>query len=151
MSTTIELLSTQHQEVLAYLADIETRLQTSDAAAALAAYLHQEVTQHFTLEEHALFPLLAHHLSQVDGPLAVMNAEHESFRELLNALDAAIAAGDARRQQVGAAALIELLRKHIAKEEHVLFPMSLQLLSPEEQRDVDARAAALPHTVRASR
>ncbi len=143
MSTTIELLSTQHRAVLAYLADIEMRLQTDGAAAALAAYLHQDVTQHFALEEHALFPALARHLSQVNGPLAVMNTEHDSFRELLTDLDAAVAAGDATRQRTAASALVDLLRDHIAKEDHVLFPMSLRLLSPEEQHDVDARATAL--------
>jgi hemerythrin-like domain-containing protein len=149
MNATIELLSAQHRDVLACLSDFEGRLQGGDAAAAvaLAEYLHQEVAQHFTLEEHALFPVLARHLGQTHGPLAVMNAEHVSFRELLGDLDAALGAADPGRQQADAGALIELLRNHIAKEDHVLFPMSSQLLSPDDQRDIDARAAALQHTV----
>jgi iron-sulfur cluster repair protein YtfE (RIC family) len=115
MSTTIDLLGRQHQEVLAQLADVEKRLDAGDdsaAAADLAEYLHREVTQHFTLEEHALFPMLAQHLSQTQGPLAVMISEHASFRELLSALDAAAAAHDPGRPRGYAHELIELLRKH---------------------------------------
>ncbi len=145
MSATIELLGKQHQEVLAQLAEVENRLQGGDhtAAAGLAAYLHREVIQHFALEEQALFPILARHLSPRQGPLAVMNAEHASFRELLSGLDAAVSAPDPRRGESCAHEIIDLLRSHIAKEDQVLFPMALQLLRPDEQCEVDAQAAAL--------
>jgi hemerythrin-like domain-containing protein len=145
MSTTIELLGKQHQEVLAQLAEVERRLQGGDhaAAAGLAAYLQREVIQHFALEEQALFPVLARHLGQTEGPLAVMNSEHASFRELLGSLDAAVRARDPGREESCAHEIIDLLRSHIAKEDQVLFPMALQLLRPDEQCEVDAQAAAL--------
>jgi regulator of cell morphogenesis and NO signaling len=90
-----------------------------------------------------LFPVLARHLSQTHGPLAVMNAEHATFRELLNDLDASVLAGDCGRQRAAAQDLIDLLRGHIAKEDQVLFPMASRLLSPEEQGEVESRAVAL--------
>jgi hemerythrin-like domain-containing protein len=143
MSTTIELLGKQHREVLAELTAVEQRLQAGDVAAAapgLATYLQREVVQHFVLEEEALFPVLARHLSPTHGPLAVMNAEHAAFRDLLGALEAANAVGDTARQQVHADGIIDLLRGHIAKEDQILFPMALRLLQPDEQCEVDACA-----------
>ena len=149
MTQTIELLSAQHQEVLQHLAAVEVATKTGAGAnlADFAAYLEKEVTQHFTLEEHALFPALARHLGVDHGPLAVMNAEHASFRELLCELASAVRADDRTAQCTHARALIELLRGHIHKEDHVLFPMAARLLSEGEQAEVNDRAAALgvPH------
>jgi len=145
MTATIELLSSQHQDVLAHLAAVEAETKTRDGSnlAEFAAYLENEVVQHFTLEEHALFPLLARHLSPEQGPLAVMHAEHATFRELLAGLTIALRAGNRDAQRTHAAELIELLRGHIAKEDHVLFPMASRLLSAVEQAEVDRCAAAL--------
>jgi hemerythrin-like domain-containing protein len=144
MTQTIELLTAQHQDVLAHLATVEATLMTGDAPnlADFATYLENEVVRHFALEEHALFPALARHLSTDHGPLAVMNAEHVSFRELLAGLAAAVRAGDGAAQQAHAAELIQLLRAHIAKEDHVLFPMAARVLSAAELAEVDARATA---------
>jgi hemerythrin-like domain-containing protein len=145
MTATIDLLSTQHQDVLAHLAVVESETLTHDDSdlAGFATFLEGEVLQHFTLEEQALFPLLAGHLSSEHGPLAVMHAEHATFRELLASLTIALRAGNRDAQRRHAAELIELLRAHIAKEDHVLFPMAARLLSAAEQGEVDRRAAAL--------
>jgi len=146
MSTTIELLTDQHQHVVAQLAAAEAAMTTAGGGtdlAAFAAYLEHEVMDHFGLEEQALFPILARHLSLAQGPLAVMNAEHVAFRDLLNSLAVSLRTGDLETQAVHAQELIRLLRGHIAKEDHVLFPMASQLLSAEEQGEVDQRAAAL--------
>jgi hemerythrin-like domain-containing protein len=145
MTTTIPLLNAQHQEVLARLAAVEADLQTGGdhELGAFGAYLELEVMQHFTLEEQALFPPLARHLSMTQGPLAVMNAEHAEFRELLQGLTAAVRAGAYADQRAHAGEIIELLRAHIHKEDHVLFPMAEQLLSAEELAEVDRQASAL--------
>jgi hemerythrin-like domain-containing protein len=146
MMSTIESLCRQHQEVLAQLDAVEAELNAPGSGAnlkAFAGYLEAEVMHHFAVEEQALFPVLARHLSQTQGPLAVMNAEHTSFRELVNDLDAGVRSGDYGRQRSAAQDLIELLRGHIAKEDQVLFPMASRLLSPDEQGEVESRAAAL--------
>jgi hemerythrin-like domain-containing protein len=142
---TIEVLGAQHQDVLAQLAALEGQLRSSAAAdvAAFARYLEQEVMQHFALEEQALFPVLGRHLSLDQGPLAVMNSEHQAFRELLDGLGAALRAQDRDAQRAHAAEIIELLRDHIRKEDHVLFPMARRILGADEQQEVDGRAAAL--------
>ena len=139
MDGTIQILGSQHQDVLARLAEVEARLEpdTTAAAADLAAYLEREVLDHFVLEEEALFPQLALHIGVDGGPLAVMNAEHAEFRSLLEDLGVALRAGDVAAQRHNTEALIELLRGHIFKEDHVLFPLALRLLTPDEIQRVD--------------
>jgi hemerythrin-like domain-containing protein len=153
MTATIELLSTQHQDVLARLNHVEAEIMARDDSglAPFAAYLAEEVMHHFAVEEQALFPLLARHLSPEQGPLAVMNAEHIAFRELLADLTTAVRAGNLDAQRTHAAELVELLRGHIAKEDQVLFPMAARLLSPAELGEVDRRAAALAGSSLSSR
>jgi hemerythrin-like domain-containing protein len=146
MGSTIEVLTRQHQDVLAWLAATETALASGRDDADLAGFanfLDSEVVQHFALEEHALFPILARHPGLSQGPLAVMNAEHASFRELLNNLTAGIRAADLGQQRSCTHGLIDLLRAHIAKEDTVLFPMASRLLSADELAEVEARAAEL--------
>ena len=144
MNVTLDLLGSQHQDVLARLDEMERALGGGEsvALAPFASYLVQEVAHHFEIEEQALFPLLGRHLSSEQGPLAVMNAEHASFRELLQRLRDGLDSGRAEQAQECARDIIDLLRAHIVKEDHVLFPMAARLLSPEELQEVDARAMA---------
>jgi hemerythrin-like domain-containing protein len=146
MNAAIATLGNQHQDVLARLGAVESDLTDSSREpdlAAFAAYLEREVASHFVVEEQALFPILARHLSLHQGPLAVMNAEHAAFRDLLRELCAAVRDGNPIRQRRCASELIELLRVHIAKEDNILFPMASRILGPEELREVDARAQSL--------
>ena len=145
MTPTVELLIAQHQEVLARLATVEASLMNNDATdfAEFARFLETDVGPHFALEEQALFPVLVRHLGADHGPLAVMYAEHASFRRLLAALGAAVQAGDAAAQAVHAVELVELLRAHIAKEDHVLFPMAGRILNADEVAEVNERARLL--------
>ena len=146
--TTIERLGAQHQEVLARLADTEAGLdaQTSPDLGRFHTYLEYEVVAHFGLEEDALFPLLERHMSPQFGPLAVMNAEHLEFRELLAAFGDAVRGGNVPVQTACARQIIDRLRAHIAKEDRVLFPMATQVLSADELAEVEHRAAALAAT-----
>jgi len=145
VNATIELLGRQHQEVLARLAAVERGFSacgTNGELSDFVSYLEREVAEHFTLEEEALFPVLARHLGLTQGPLAVMTAEHATFRELMHRLSASVRSGDAEQQRTRALDVVELLRAHIAKEDNVLFPMALRVLTSEEQREVDGIAAA---------
>ena len=145
MSTTLQLLGSQHQEVLARMQSVETDLTQASDLADFAVFLEEDVRAHFALEEHALFPVLGRHLSQTQGPLAVMNAEHAAFGDLLHEFTSALQGSDPTRQRACAAELIHLLRDHIDKEDHVLFPIAGRMLGPDELREVDERGAALAH------
>jgi hemerythrin-like domain-containing protein len=147
VSVTIELLGGQHQEVLARLDAVEKDLAsrgTNGRLADFVTYLEREVVHHFAIEEQALFPVLARYLPLTQGPLAVMNAEHATFHELMQRLTVGFHSGDVERQERCTQDLIELLRQHIAKEDNVLFPMASRMLTADEQREVDSLAAVVP-------
>jgi hemerythrin-like domain-containing protein len=95
---------------------------------------------HHAKEEDLLFPLLEEKgFSREQGPTGVMLYEHEEGRRHVRAMAEAIdrvAAGDvgARERFVEHAnAFVQLLRQHIFKEDHCLFPMADQALSAADQ------------------
>ncbi len=79
------------------------------------------------------------------GPLGVMLEEHDMGREYIGAIDDAIGAYEGGDE--AAAGVIEenvrayrhLLRHHIWKEENVLFPMADEVLSADDQRELEER------------
>lgn len=143
MSITIQLLSKQHREVLAFLEGVESRLNEEASQKPLLDFLRSEVLKHFSLEEEALFPALEKHPHLQQGPLRVMNHEHRVFRDLLEGLEEAVDSANRDRQKSLAIDLINLLRSHIAKEDRVLFPMAEQTLNEAELTAVDEQATRL--------
>ena len=141
--STIDTLADQHRAVLAHLDEIRPGVVVSvGRLEALLAFLRDEVEEHLGLEEDALFPLLARRPQLEAGPLAVMAAEHEELRALVAELEAALRTDRSAESAAVAAAIAALLRAHIDKEDHVLFPLAVALLSAAECVEVEARAAA---------
>jgi hemerythrin-like domain-containing protein len=105
---------------------------------------------HHAKEEGALFRRLVHKgMPRDGGPIAVMLHDHEQGRAHVAALSAAIE-GAARGEAGAVAALrehlrgyIALLRAHIDKEDHVLYPMADRLLSPKDQEWLQREFARL--------
>jgi hemerythrin-like domain-containing protein len=107
---------------------------------------------HHGMEEDRLFPRLeAHGFSPVFGPTGVMRAEHEQGRRYLATVKRAIEAGargDSHAAQLfvnSAASYLELLRAHIKKEDHCLFPMADQAHRAEEQEQLVQEFAEAEH------
>jgi hemerythrin-like domain-containing protein len=147
-----EVLRREHrviEQVLACL-EIMTRKFASDgrldsqSAAEAVDFLRTFADRcHHGKEESHLFPAMEAAGSPRNcGPTAVMLREHElgrlHVREMAAALDASTAgdAGAARRFVDSAGAYVELLREHIQKEDHCLFPMADKLLTEKDQRDL---------------
>jgi hemerythrin-like domain-containing protein len=94
---------------------------------------------HHGKEEDILFQRLVERgLPREAGPLAVMYHEHELGRGHVKVL-ASIAAGTGQPdgRETGllldhAGAYVPLLRQHILKEDHILYPMALRLLTGPE-------------------
>ncbi len=104
---------------------------------------------HHLKEEKALFPSMADQGVPVQGgPIGVMLQDHEAGRACIKRMRSAAerwAQGDLTAwQEVSQYALeyAELLRQHIYKEDHILFPLAEQAL-PETQQE--AVAAAFDH------
>lgn len=107
---------------------------------------------HHKKEENVLFPaLVAHGMAVEGGPIGVMLAEHEQGRHAIRAMVAAAerwAQGDlTARAEVAhhARAYAALLRQHIEKENHILFPLAEDLLPAETQAHLVARFDHLEH------
>jgi hemerythrin-like domain-containing protein len=143
MTTAIETLGQQHRKVLGRLKAVEAAaLERAAELEDVYAFLQGEVREHFALEEEALFPILATHPQLAAGLIAVMEGEHEEFRALLAELGAALRTAGAERRAVVISRLIALLRAHIDKQDHVLFPLATQVLTPQELATVEARVAS---------
>jgi hemerythrin-like domain-containing protein len=96
---------------------------------------------HHGKEEQLLFPLLGKKGIPLQGcPIGVLTMEHGKGRLLVKGLaDAAEAyqKGDLEGKQAVIHALrgiADLYPNHIWKEDYLLFPMTLKVLSPEEQQ-----------------
>lgn len=107
---------------------------------------------HHAKEEQCLFPMLeAKGFPPDDGPTAVMRSEHEQGRKHIRSMakaaeDAAPGNRDAiQRFAYHARAYAELLRSHISKEDHCLFPMSDRALTEQDQETLAEAFARLEH------
>jgi len=89
-----------------------------------------QVEKHFLKKENQLFPLLE--ARGISGPSKVMWAIHDDIRAHLKDLRAALESGDKDRTLRAANLVLGELSDMIAKEEKVLFPMSLETL---DERD----------------
>jgi hemerythrin-like domain-containing protein len=106
-------------------------LDVSSADAAVRFFRTFADQCHHKKEEDVLFPALGRAgFSPEAGPVAVMLEEHEVGRKYVARIDAAIEQARANAPTAGAAfvsaarAYADLLSNHIAKEDHILFPLA---------------------------
>jgi len=98
---------------------------------------------HHTKEENLLFPLLEERSPAAGGTISVLLSEHQAARDCIRAVDGALrdANGpDGEKAAAARAAIVENLRLyafllplHIGKEDTVLFGLTDELLSVQEQ------------------
>jgi hemerythrin-like domain-containing protein len=147
-----EILSQEHRvieqvldcvDVLAQRALKDGALDAEAAAQALEVISTFADTCHHMKEENVLFLRMQQRGIPVHvGPIAVMLHEHEAGRERVRAMRAALARhvqgerAAAKEFAENAFAYTELLREHIGKEDHVLFPMAEACFSDQDRADV---------------
>jgi hemerythrin-like domain-containing protein len=147
----IEELKTEHRAVeaaLSILSEVAAEIEKTDSRAAVADaerlidFFKTFVDAcHHGKEEDFLFPALRRiGVSGDNGPIGVMLNEHDSGRKHIKEMkDALIGARTGNRDAVkvfkrNAIDYIDLLRRHIEKEDHVLFKIA------EERLSTDCRA-----------
>jgi len=144
-----DVLVREHRVILQVLACLEKMMEryrnegkvpVEDVRAATDFFRNYADRCHHGKEESHLFPAMElKGFSPQFGPTGVMRHEHELGRGYIKAMAAALEqyeAGDesaANRLYANAAAYISLLRQHIEKEDHCLFPMANQALGGEDQ------------------
>lgn len=98
---------------------------------------------HHGKEEDLLFPMMERRgYSPERGPTAVMRSEHVLGRNAVSGMESALQ--EMRNGNTGACggfkqhalSFVSLLREHIRKEDHCLFPMADNALSAEEQKEL---------------
>jgi uncharacterized protein len=89
-----------------------------------------EINTHYTRKENQLFPMLeAHHFT---GPSQVMWSIHDDIRAHLKQAREAFSGNDPAHTVNALQEAIQAIRDMIYKEEHILFPTSLDMLSDSE-------------------
>ena len=98
---------------------------------------------HHGKEETNLFPVMGRRgIPTERGPIGVMLAEHEEGRAYVRAIDEAakrFAAGDKTALKTAVENALNyaaLLRRHIEKEDNILYVMADQVLTPEDQKEL---------------
>ncbi|MCL5986847.1 MAG: hemerythrin domain-containing protein [Actinobacteria bacterium] len=153
----IQTLKHQHEEGLGKLNELEDAvvnledkgLNPEDISSVRSAvsFINTEIRQHNQHEEDVLFPELEKHIPQ-QGPTSVMRSEHRELWNKLDELEANIKAieGAGGKNDNGvletlmetARDIISLLRNHIAKENNILYPLALNILSQDQIDNINS-------------
>jgi iron-sulfur cluster repair protein YtfE (RIC family) len=121
-----------------YSADVLARMVSA------LTFLQDEVGNHNTREEEALFPVLDRY---VEGPTAVMKQEHRTLKRELGRLKRAIGVVT---QKPGskkgikdlcsqAETVVQQFVNHIHKENNILFPLVQKFLTRDALREIARR------------
>jgi len=119
-------------EMLLLIEETIKQLPSDQAVAALRSYVEQmmKFDRIYLRKENLLFPFLEK--TGVSGPTAVMWGIHDEIRQQARAFQAAVQAGDAAAIAATFARMAENMRSMMYKEENILYPTALKVLSDAE-------------------
>ena len=148
----VEILSEEHRKIeielqklgkIVAVFEIKKEKQAMEALSLLDFFKNFADGVHHHKEEELLFPLLEQRGMSIDqGPTAVMRHEHQLGRSLIASMRKSLEAdcqGDVHAYGdfvVAANGYLKLLREHIHKEDHCLFPMAEQALNEQDQKNL---------------
>ncbi|WP_338598570.1 hemerythrin domain-containing protein [Sulfolobus tengchongensis] len=133
MLKSIKMLKEEHEVILKalnILNTIEVKDDTIDDIKSIIRFIKNFVDDcHHVKEEKALFYFLEQK-GLAGGPIHVMVYEHNKLRDLIAQIETRYKEYDELRKSLDS--LISLLAEHIDKENTVLFPMTENLITIEE-------------------
>ncbi|ASJ24372.1 hemerythrin domain-containing protein [Laribacter hongkongensis] len=129
MSAT-DILSHQHRACDTLFAACESAVRTQDwnRAQVVFASFRQNMERHFSIEELVLFPAYESASGSSMGPTRMMRIEHQDMRDLMDDIEAALAARQLAAFLGQNDTLLILMQQHNMKEECVLYPVCEKLL-----------------------
>ncbi|MEO0098018.1 MAG: DUF438 domain-containing protein [candidate division WOR-3 bacterium] len=98
------------------------------------AHHFKDSEKHYLREENVLFPYLEKH--GITEPPKVMWAEHDKIREAKKEFYNALERKDGKRLESVADKILELLNSHFYKENNILFPTALKVISEKEFSEI---------------
>lgn len=136
MSDIKEFLTQGHRDCDELFAELEDAVaKNSDESSHKYEKFYDDLTNHFSMEEMVLFPMLNDYTP--NSPLRAMEMEHEQLRELLSKMRKALEQKDKEKFFSLSETLMILMQQHNMKEEQMLYTMAQQRLSAESDRIVD--------------
>jgi hemerythrin-like domain-containing protein len=148
-----DILMQEHRIIEQILDCLEQMLERAESAGRLEEQCARDAVDFFrnfadkchnAKEENQLFPMMeAKGFSAQQGPTGQMRHEHEQGRSLIRKMDEAIPAassgdnGAVRQFAQAARDYGALLRQHIQKEDHCLFPMANEALDEQDQKELE--------------
>ncbi|WP_082589933.1 hemerythrin domain-containing protein [Phycicoccus sp. Soil748] len=131
-------LTREHDAVVAEIAHVRVAVREGDVdgAAVVARRISAILRPHTAVEEHGLFPHLAH---DFPGHIAVLQREHSEIETVLAEAASPTSPGPGWLPRLLEA--MERLRDHILKEQDGLFPASLSVLDESGWASVEAARA----------
>jgi uncharacterized protein len=119
-------------EVIKLLREAVAALPDADALRRAQQFAEQLATvdKVYTRKENLLFPMLEKH--GVTGPTSVMWGTHDQIRDQLKAFRQALAEEDAEKAEELWGPLAEAIESMFYKEEHILYPTALRMLTEAE-------------------
>jgi hemerythrin-like domain-containing protein len=144
-----EQLTAEHRSILSMLEVFTCMAEQLEAGEPIPPdHLEQGLTfirefadhcHHGKEEDHLFTAMEAAGIPREGGPVAVMLYEHDQGREYVRNMATALEAYRAGNQEAGstfsdnAHGYISLLKQHIHKEDHILYPIADQHLSADQQ------------------
>jgi iron-sulfur cluster repair protein YtfE (RIC family) len=138
-------LAWDHDRLDGLLGEVTQRVERGDLGPAHSVFsaFDQGLRRHIRMEEELLFPLFESRTGMKRGPTVALRAEHRAIEVELSHMRDALELGDASAYATGLSNLHVILGPHNVKEEQVLYPITDDLLQPEEQRDLVDRLTHL--------
>lgn len=143
MEKVTDILSEEHKVVMGVLTKFEAALRKFDIETIkdTITFFNDKLVLHRRKEEEILFPELKPIVGEESGPVACMLEEHKIEKELLEKLSRNIGEAKSSKRAKEAVVkagfeIIDLLTKHIWKEDNVLFPMAESVLPAEAKEKV---------------
>lgn len=132
-------LANDHEHCDTLFAEAENAVARGDWQDAGTRFLafRQDTLRHLAREEEVLFPAFEARTGMSGGPTYVMRAEHVQMRDILSAMDQALARRDGDGYLGLSETLLMLMRQHNLKEERILYPMADQALAGEAEALLD--------------
>ncbi|XYG88855.1 hemerythrin domain-containing protein [Heyndrickxia coagulans] len=122
--------------------ELENKREALDALRKGTESFSAQLKHHAEREENVLFTMMARYIGRENGPIAMMEYEHDEAEKYIEIFLNGTKIMDEDQAEVLASYIVqmyELLTNHFFKEENVLFPMAENLLSAAEKDELEEK------------